>query len=132
MNQPEAKAKKGKSGSETRQRSEGVRIRLTADELAEVKAAADRAGLAIGSHGRAMLLNGKAPRAVRTPPVDRQALAQVLAQLGKSRLANNLNQIAHALNSGDRHDTDALDRALREITDMRNALMTALGREGAV
>ena len=125
----EATKEKKRSGSETRQRTKGVRVRLSADELAEVEAAADRAGLAVGSYVRQLLFSRPAPRAVRTPPVDRQALAQVLALLG--RLGSNVNQISRSLNLGNRPETGALGKSLKEITEMRNALMTALGREGA-
>ncbi len=125
MSEPAKKAKR--SGSETRQRSKRLTIRFTDAEYAEIEAAADRAGLAIGSHTRAMLLNGRAPRAVRTPPADRKALAQVLALLG--RLGSNVNQISRTLNFGEQHDAAALARAVKEITEMRDALMAALGRE---
>ena len=97
--------------------------------MAEIKTVADRGGLAVGSHVRAVLLAGPAPRAVRTPPVDRTALAQVLALLG--RVGGNVNQISRTLNFGERHDAGALEKSLRELSEMRNALMTALGREGA-
>jgi hypothetical protein len=130
MKKAEKKAKpkpKKQSGSETRQRGNRLTIRFNDAELAEIETAADRAGLAIGSHVRAKLLTGPAPRAVRTPPVDRQALAQVLALLG--RLGGNVNQISRTLNMGKRHDEPQLAKALKEITEMRNALMTALGRE---
>lgn len=123
----EPKAKR--SGSETRQRTKSVRVRLTADELVEVETDADRSGLAVGSYVRAKVLTGPAPRAVRTPPVDRQALAQVLALLG--RVGSNVNQISRTLNFGERHDAAALEKSLRELSEMRATLMTALGREGA-
>jgi len=127
MSEAPKKPKAKRSGSETRQRSKRLTIRLTADEYAEIEAAADRAGLAIGSHGRAMLLTGRAPRAVRTPPVDRAALAQNLGLLG--RVGSNVNQISRALNFGEQHDEAALANALRQIGEMRNVLMAALGRE---
>ena len=88
----------------------------------------NRAGLAVGSYTRQVLFSRPAPRAVRAPPVDRQALAQVLALLG--RLASNVNQISRSLNLGNRPETGALGKSLKEITEMRNALMAALGREG--
>lgn len=130
MSEAQKQKSKGKaSGSETRQRTKRLTIRFTAAELAEIEAAADRAGLAIGSHVRAMLLTGPAPRAVRTPPADRKALAKILALLG--RTGSNVNQISRTLNYGERHDARALDKALGEITEMRDALMAALGREAA-
>jgi len=126
MSEAPKKTKAKRSGSETRQRSKRLTIRLTEAEYAEIETAADRAGLAVGSHGRAMLLNGRAPRAVRTPPVDRAALAKNLGLLG--RVGSNVNQISRALNFGEQHDEAALAKALREIGEMRDALMAALGR----
>jgi hypothetical protein len=126
----EAKERKAKkSGSEKRQRTQSARIRLTDAELAQIDAAADRAGLAVGSYVRAVLFTGNAPRAVRSPSVDRKALAQILAHLG--RLGSNVNQIARVLNYGESHDQRELERALSEITELRNALMSALGRRSA-
>jgi Mobilization protein NikA len=129
MSKSEKAAKAKQSGSETRQRTKRLTVRFTAAELAEIEGAAARAGLAIGSHVRAVLLTGPAPRAVRSPSVDRKALAQALAFLG--RLGSNVNQIARVLNYGERHDPPALDRALSEITELRNMLMAALGRPAA-
>lgn len=62
---------------------------------------------------------------------DRQALAQVLAMLGRSRIASNLNQLAHAVNVGVLPVTpeteDELLGALRDVRAMRRLLLTALG-----
>jgi hypothetical protein len=44
-------------------------------------------------------------------------------------LGSNVNQISRAINFGEQHDKAALVKALREIGEMRNALMAALGRE---
>ncbi|XOV77452.1 MAG: plasmid mobilization relaxosome protein MobC [Aestuariibacter sp.] len=57
--------------------------------------------------------------------------AQILQLLGKSRIANNLNQIAKELNTGtfiDSPDVQAkLDESYWEIKDMRSKLIKALG-----
>ena len=62
---------------------------------------------------------------------DRDALAQVLALLGRSRLANNLNQLAYAVNIGAlplTPETEAeLSASLAEIREMRSLLLLALG-----
>lgn len=76
---------------------------------------------------------GKPIRARRTGLAleDRQALAQALAFLGRSRLANNLNQIAYAVNIGSlpvTPETEAeLMAALNEVFKIRRLLMQALG-----
>lgn len=115
--------------SETRQRTAHVITRLTPAERQQIDEAADKSGLALGSYVRAKLLTGPAPRAVRKPPVDRAALAQVLALVG--RVGGNVNQIAHKLNCGEQEDPRNIEKALRELTEMRNALMVALGRDPA-
>ena len=62
---------------------------------------------------------------------DQQALTQLLALLGQTRLANNLNQIARSANSGSLlidEDTERLIVEARdEVADMRRILMGALG-----
>jgi len=67
------------------------------------------------------------PRPVR----DHKALAEVLAQLGASRLSSNLNQLARAANAGALPVTpeteEALQQACRDIASMKATLLTALG-----
>jgi len=62
---------------------------------------------------------------------DQQALSGLLAHLGKSQLANNLNQLARAANSGSlpvSPDVEAaLRRAASEVAAMRALLIDALG-----
>ena len=87
-----------RSGSETRQRSLVGRMRCTPGEHAQLEAAAERAGMTIGAFMRHQCLGTPGPRAVRRPPVERAALAQLLGHIGKA--SSNLNQIAKTLNSG--------------------------------
>ena len=117
------------SGSETRQRGHLLRVRLTAEEQSAVEGAAERAGLTVGSYVRQTLLTAPPPRAVRRPVAERTALAQVLAAIG--RVGGNINQLAHAVNSGQLRvpTTGTLERAQADISDIRAALMRALGRE---
>lgn len=57
----------------------------------------------------------------------------MLALLGQSRLANNLNQLAKASNLGvlpiDQSTEEELLRAAREVSEMRALLIRALGLE---
>ena len=59
-----------------------------------------------------------------------EALAQLLAMLGQSRLANNVNQLAKAANTGSLPVTpeteEALLTAVQEVTRMRQLLIEAL------
>ena len=77
----------------------------------------------------ALLKKRRKPR--KSPVKDYQILASVQGELGKSRLANNVNQLARAANSGSLEvspDTErALQQACSDIRWMRNALMAALG-----
>ena len=58
-------------------------------------------------------------------------MAEVLARLGQTRQANNLNQIAKHLNQGtlivDPELEEDLKRAVAEVAWMRATLMEALG-----
>lgn len=107
-------------------------LRLTKEERAELER---RAGsMPLASYIKSVLFAGDAPtyRARRKPPVaDRKALADVLACLGASRLANNLNQLAKAANIGDLYFDEGtkrdLGRAAADIAAMRDLLMRALG-----
>ena len=58
-------------------------------------------------------------------------MASLLGELGKSRLANNLNQLARAANSGSLPVTPDTDKALRDacadIHQLRRTLMQAWG-----
>jgi hypothetical protein len=113
-----------RSGSEKRQRSRLVQVRCTDDEFAQIEAAAERASLTVGAFMRRQCLGTSGPRAVRRPPVERAALAQMLGHLGKCR--SNLNQIARVLNSGG--DTpDGIPAAIAEFREACAAIMQALG-----
>ena len=115
-------------GSETRQRPHVAQMRVTAEERAQLEAAAERAGLSVGAFMRQQCLGTPGPRATRRPPVERAALAQLLAQLGKC--GSNLNQIARALNSGDAPppETAAAIAAFREACA---TITRTLGRGGS-
>lgn len=117
------------SGSETRQRSLVLRVRLTPEEDAVITAAADRAGLAVGTYVRQALLSAPSPRPVRRPAVERTALAQLLAAIGQ--VGGNVNQLALAENTSRLLvlQSGSLEKIQVDIRDIRAALMRALGRE---
>ena len=107
-------------------------LRFTLEERAQLEREA--IGLSIGAYIRSRLFDESIPkRRTRSkhPVKDHQELAKVLAELGRSRLANNLNQLAKAANSGSLEvtpDTEqALKQACSDIRWMRHVLMTALG-----
>ena len=106
-------------------------LRLTFEERAKLER--DAAGMALGAYIRSRLLDPEtvAPRKRGKFPVkDHQALAQLLGLLGQSRLANNVNQLAKAANTGSlpvTPDTEAaLLTAVAEVSHMRQLLIQAL------
>ena len=111
-------------------------LRLSCDERARLEAAAG--GEPLGAFIRAQLFGGDlVPRRTRgrEPVKDHAALAQVLAMLGRSRVASNLNQLAKAAHIGALPVSDELEAQLREachgVQDMRIELVRALGTREA-
>lgn len=106
-------------------------LRLTAEEKAELRRKAGT--MPLGAYIRSRLLGDEQSprRACRRPIKDEQAIGQLLGELGKAKLANNLNQLAKAVHTGSlpvtRETSEALDAACRDIRWMRDALITALG-----
>ncbi len=117
---------KVRSGSETRQRhAPPARMRLTPGERSQLEAAAERAGMSVGAFMRQQCLDTAGPRAVRRPPVERAALAQILAQLGKC--GSNLNQIARVLNSGG-DEPPGMTHAIADFREACAGITRMLGR----
>lgn len=103
-------------------------IRCSEQEQAAIKAAADRAGLAVGAYMRAAALGDAGPRAVRRPPIERKELGRLLGHIGK--IGSNVNQLAHGFNrTGFLPGFPELLAARQDLRQMRDALMKALGRE---
>lgn len=107
-------------------------MRLSDEERAELEA---RAGsMPLSSYVKSVVFAEDAPRyrkQRRSPVADQRLLAEILARLGASRTANNLNQIAKHQNQGtlivdEELETD-LKRAVAEVAWMRVTLMEALG-----
>jgi hypothetical protein len=109
-------------------------LRLTAQERASLLQEAGHTPL--GAYIRLKLLGEAARprRAVRQPIHDEKALAQLLGELGRARLANNLNQLAKAANSGSLAVTPETEKALhdacQDVEWMRERLIVALGLSG--
>ncbi len=109
-----------------------ITLRLTDEELAKLKNLSS--GLSLSAYIRKCLF-GKdtAPRKLRSrvPVKDQEALAQVLGLLGKTRIANNLNQIAYEANCGsllmDGETENEIKLACAHIAWIRVKLIEALG-----
>ncbi len=124
---PSRETKRARSGSEKRQRTKDVRIRLTPAEYEALTEAATRAALSLGSYARRVLLDAAPPRQSRRPPVERAELARLLGHIG--RIGSNLNQIARHANSEGRFvEEEGLHRLCDELRAIRDAALAALGR----
>ena len=113
-------------GSEKRIRTAHLTIRLSPDERAFIDAAAGQFGLTPGSYARQALFGAPQPRQVRKPPVERRELVRLLGEIG--HIGSNINQLAKAANTGVLVYEGELTSAGRAIIEMRDALLSALGR----
>ena len=107
-------------------------LRLTPHERHIIETNAGN--MPVGAYIKSLLLADDAPkyRKKRKSFVeDKALLAQVLACLGASRLASNLNQLAKATNIGNfyfDHDTKhVIHQACHDVKIIRQLLMQALG-----
>ncbi len=112
-------------------------LRLTFEERAKLESNAK--GKSLGAYIRERLLGDDAQKRMsrqRRPTIDRVALAKALSDLGNSRLASNLNQIAKSAHNGTLPVGPELNAdlmaACADIQLMRDELMRALrtGAEG--
>lgn len=106
-------------------------LRLTVEERKRLDEMAGNQSL--GSYIRDRLLGEQTEkrRKIKKPKPDTAMLAMVLSELGQSRLASNINQLAKAANMGTLDITpeieQEIEQACREIQAMRALLITALG-----
>ena len=123
---------RGNQSKRGRKSTPRITLRLTEDENNDLR---ERAGdLSVSSYVRECLFEKDTARRKRRsyrPVVDQQALAQVLSKLGQSRMASNLNQIAHHANAGslivDKVTLDEINEAAATIAWIRVTLIDALG-----
>ena len=110
-------------------------LRLTFEQRARLEQ--DAAGSSLSAYIHERLFGAEAPSARRkrgkSPVKDQQAIAELLAKLGQSRLSSNLNQLARLANLGAlpvTPDTEtAIIEAAGDIAAMRKLLIEALGLE---
>ena len=106
-------------------------LRLSRAERAWIERAAG--SMPVSTYIKSRIFDGESTkrRAPRVVTADQRALAGLLAQLGSSRLASNLNQLAKAANSGslyvDEHTRSQLLASCADVRSMRQILMIALG-----
>jgi hypothetical protein len=105
-------------------------LRLSAAERARLLA--DAGDIPLGTYIKSRLLGGEVrTRRPRLSLEDKAALAKLLGLLGRSHIANNLNQLARAVNIGalpltPETETEILEAA-RDVRAMRVLLLRALG-----
>ena len=114
-----------RSGSEKRQRTTIVTMRISPQEAATIRQLAQNRGETVSAMMRSALLHNR-PRLTR---IDLQAVARLLGQLGK--IGSNINQIAYHLNAGRPGDRveGRLGDALRDLSELRLVCLQALGKE---
>lgn len=113
-------------GSETRQRTAAVMVRLTPDECATLNTRAEAAGLSPAGFMRAAALGNAGPRARRQQPANVDVLRRLLGAVGS--VGANCNQLSARANRGELPAVDELRAAAGDIRELRSGIMTALGR----
>jgi hypothetical protein len=111
-----------RSGSEKRQRTRILTVRLTPQEVATVRQKAEAHGQSVGALLRANLLHVR----LRPSRIDQQVAARLLGQLGK--IGSNINQLAKHANAG-RYQESSIELALRDLGELRIVCLQALGQE---
>lgn len=109
-------------------------LRLTGEQRAHAEQNAAAHGMSLGGYIKWRLFDPEtpSPRSRGKFPVrDHEALGRILALLGISRIANNLNQLAKAANSGSLVADDTtkamIEEAVGYLRTIRYLLMRALG-----
>ena len=108
-------------------------MRLSEEENALLRELAD--GVTVSSYVRECLFgketNKRKTRRRHQPVADEQSLARTLAMLGETRIANNLNQLAHKANMGELKMSSStlaqIEEAYEHIQAMRKDLIKAIG-----
>lgn len=115
------------------QKAKPFTLRLTAEERHTLEREAQ--GLSLNEYIRLVVLSDKrVKRRTRGkhPVKDYKLLSQLLGELGRMRVANNLNQLAKAANSDSlilNAETHAvLLEACADIRQIKDTLMRSLGR----
>ena len=114
-----------RSGTEKRQRTTIVTMRINPEEAATIRQIAQTRGESVSGLMRSALLHNRPPAS----RIEVQAVARLLGQLGK--IGSNINQIAYHLNAGRPGDRveGSLEDALRDLSELRVACLQALGKE---
>jgi len=110
-----------------------ITLRLSERENAQLRKVAS--GVTLSSYIRECLFGKEAnlrkTRQRHKPVADEQAMAQLLAMLGESRIANNLNQLAYKANIGElvlsQEALSQIEEAYGYVGEMRSLLIQSVG-----
>lgn len=122
----------GKIPTKSSKRMAPFSLRLTVEERAKLQELAGDMSLSSFIKDNLFKSTGvKLRRRRRKPIKDQKLIAQVLAVLGKSRLSQNMNQLAKACNTGTLPLLPEVEQELRQacadIKQMRLMLMQGMG-----
>ena len=107
-----------------------VKVWMSPEQRAYVERQAEAAGVSMSEYMRAAAMAVEPIKRRPQPNINRTLCGQILAELGK--IGSNVNQIARALNqlaTLTLEDFKIMRSVDRQLSEMRNALMEALGRE---
>ena len=121
---------KKRSGSEKRKRAPIIGFRATDAERAEIEAAADRAGLTVGSYVRSCALAKPVTRAVRRPPIETAQLAQLLGTLGA--VGGQIQALTQKHGGGAGIPVADLTAAFSAFRQAAAAILQAMGKRAAL
>lgn len=112
-------------------KSAPLSVRFTSSEKERLKILAGSKPLGVYIRERALVGEAEPRTAIRNPSQDAEALGQLLALLGQTRISSNLNQLAKAANMGALPVTQETEADIRQacegIGEMRQLLLKALG-----
>jgi len=120
---------KKRSGSERRKRAPIIGFRATDEERAQIEAAAQRAGLTVGSYVRSRALAKPTTRAVRRPPVETAQLAQLLGMLGA--VGGAARTILQKHDAGETVAAPAVQETLVAFREAAAAILLVMGKRPA-
>jgi mobilization protein NikA len=121
---------KKRSGSEKRKRSPIIGFRASDEERAQIEAAAERAGLTVGSYVRSRALAKPTTRAVRRPPVETVQLAHLLGMMGA--VGGTIRGLAEKHGGAEGIPPVELQHTLAAFREAAAAILQALGKRAAL
>jgi hypothetical protein len=109
-------------------------LRLTFAERQKLDRAAGTLTISAYIRGQLFPMPDERKRNFRRPVENEDALHQLLIELGRSNLSNNLNQLAKASHKGTlpapEETQEKLDQACDDVEEMKKLLVQALGLKG--